>query len=292
MNYRHAYHAGNFADVVKHAILALVITHLKRKATPFRVIDTHAGAGIYDLRAEAAQKTGEWQNGIGRLIGPEAPPIPAGPSQILKPYLDIVRAMNPAGQLLRYPGSPRLARALMRAGDQLVASELHPEDGAALAALFARDPDTKVLRLDGWMALRSLLPPRERRGVILIDPPFEEAGDLDRLREGLRQAVERFATGIYLLWYPIKDTEPIAALERSLLADGHARLLKVELSIRPPRSPDVLNGAGLFILNPPYLLDETLRQLVPFLAGRLAQGPKGASQVVWLRGEKARRSLT
>jgi 23S rRNA (adenine2030-N6)-methyltransferase len=285
MNYRHAYHAGNFADVVKHAILALVITHLKKKPAPFRVIDTHAGAGIYDLRAEAADKTGEWRSGIGRLVGPEAEAIPAPCAEILKPYLGAVRAMNPAGRLRRYPGSPRLARALMRAGDQLVANELHPEDGAELKALFARDPDTKVLGLDGWTALKSLLPPKERRGVILIDPPFEEPGELERLKEALRQAVARFATGIYLLWYPIKDTKPIAALQRSLLGDGHARLLRVELLVRFPRHPDALNGAGLFILNPPFRLDETLQQLMPFLAARLAQGSGSGSEVRWLAGE-------
>jgi 23S rRNA (adenine2030-N6)-methyltransferase len=286
MNYRHAYHAGNFADVVKHAILALVITHLKKKPTPFRVIDIHAGAGIYDLRAEAADRTGEWRSGIGRLVGPEAEPMPAEPAEILKPYLDVVRAMNPPGSLGRYPGSPRLARALMRAGDQLVANELHPEDGAELEALFARDPGTKVLGLDGCMALKSLLPPKERRGVILIDPPFEEPGDLERLREALRQAVARFATGIYLLWYPIKDTRPIAALQRSLRGEGHARLLQVELLIRLPCQPEILNGAGLFILNPPYLLAETLQQLMPFLAARLARGPGSGYAVRWLADEE------
>jgi 23S rRNA (adenine2030-N6)-methyltransferase len=287
MNYRHAYHAGNFADVVKHAILALVITHLRKKPSPFRVIDTHAGAGIYDLRAEAADKTGEWRGGIGRLIGPEAEPIPAEPAEILKSYLDVVRAINPPGSLRRYPGSPRLARALMRAGDRLVANELHPEDGAELKTLFARDPVTKVLGLDGWTALKSLLPPKERRGVILIDPPFEEAGELERLREALRQAVARFATGIYLLWHPIKDTRPIAALQRSLRGDGHARLLQVELLIRRPRQPEILNGAGLFILNPPYRLDERLQQLMPFLAARLAQGPGSGVEVRWLARESS-----
>jgi 23S rRNA (adenine2030-N6)-methyltransferase len=284
MNYRHAYHAGSFADVVKHAILALVITHLKQKEAPFRVIDTHAGAGIYDLGAEAAEKTGEWCNGIGRLLGPGAEPIPPIEARILKPYLDVVRAINPAGRLTRYPGSPRLARALMRPGDQLIANELHPEDGAKLKALFARDPSTKVLALDGWTALKSLLPPKERRGVVLIDPPFEEPGELDRLRQGLRQAVERFATGVYLLWYPIKQVMPIATLHRALISDGFAGLMKVELLTRRPRSPDLLNGAGLLILNPPYLLPEALQQLMPFLAERLALGPGAGFKVAGLEG--------
>jgi len=290
MNYRHAYHAGNFADVVKHAVLALVIAHLKKKPAPFRIIDTHAGAGLYDLRDEAAEKTGEWRNGIARLVGPQAEPIPQPQAEILKPYLDVVRAMNPAAELHRYPGSPRLARALMRPGDQLVANELHPEDGAALRSLFARDPDSKVLRLDGWTALKALLPPKERRGAILIDPPFEEPGELDRLRQALRQGVARFATGIYLLWYPIKDNAPKVALERALQRDGHAKLLQVDLLVRAPRRADVLNGAGMFILNPPYRLDEVLQSLMPFLAARLAQGSGSRGEVRWLARERPSRA--
>ncbi|HXF53025.1 MAG TPA: 23S rRNA (adenine(2030)-N(6))-methyltransferase RlmJ [Hyphomicrobiaceae bacterium] len=286
MNYRHAYHAGNFADVVKHAVLALVITHLRNKPAPFRIIDTHAGAGLYDLRGEAAEKTGEWRDGIARLVGPEAEPIPQPQAESLKPYLDVVRAMNPAAELHCYPGSPRLARALMRPGDRLVANELHPEDGAALRSLFARDPDTKVLHLDGWTALKALLPPKERRGAILIDPPFEEPDDLDRLREALRQGVARFATGIYLLWYPIKDHAPKVALERALQRDGHAKLLQVDVFVRAPRRTDVLNGAGLFILNPPYRLDEVLQSLMPFLAVRLAQGSGSRATVRWLARER------
>jgi 23S rRNA (adenine2030-N6)-methyltransferase len=200
--------------------------------------------------------------------------------------------MNPAGRLLRYPGSPRIARALMRAGDRLIVNELHPEDGAQLRALFARDPDTKALSLDGWIALKSLLPPKERRGVILIDPPFEEPGELDRLRDALRQAVARFAAGIYLLWYPIKDPNPVAALQRSMVADGFTKLMKVELLTRLPRNIDALNGAGLLVLNPPHRLDEALQQLMPFLAERLAQEHGAKSEVRWLAGEKMLGPLT
>ena len=292
MNYRHAYHAGNFADVVKHAILALLITHLKQKETPFRVIDTHAGAGLYDLLGEAAGKTQEWREGIGRLIGPEAAPIPAPAAAALEPYLHVVRALNAKGRLARYPGSPRLARALLRPGDRLVVNELHPEDGAALRRLFARDPHTKVLGLDGWMALKSLLPPKERRGVILVDPPFEAPGELGRLVNGLCQAVERFATGIYLLWYPIKDEKPVATLHRALVGQGFARLLKAEVLIRRPRDSDRLNGAGLLVLNPPFTLVGQLEGLLPFLAERLAQGPGARDTLAWLSGDKASDCLT
>ncbi len=179
MNYRHAYHAGNFADVVKHAVLALVIEHLKLKPAPFRVIDTHAGIGVYDLTSEAAQKTGEWREGIGRLMAAKLSPAAA---EVLAPYLDIVRRLNPGGALVRYPGSPLLARELMRADDRLVVNELHPEDQDELKRHFAHDPQVRVMALDAWTALKALLPPPERRGVMLIDPAFEQTGELDAPR--------------------------------------------------------------------------------------------------------------
>src|SRR3990170_5575144 len=163
MNYRHAYHAGNFADVLKHAVLALVIEHLKRKPAPFRVIDTHAGVGLYDLSGAEAATTGEWRDGIGRLFGAAlAKPV----AELLAPYFSVVRQENPSGRLERYPGSPLIARRLLRRGDRLIANELHPEDGDSLRRLFAGDPQTKVLALDGWVALKALLPPKERRGVV------------------------------------------------------------------------------------------------------------------------------
>jgi 23S rRNA (adenine2030-N6)-methyltransferase len=276
VNYRHAYHAGNFADVVKHAILALVITHLKKKPAPFRVIDTHAGAGIYDLRAEAADKTGEWRSGIGRLIGPEAEPIPAEPAEILKPYLDVVRAMNPPGRLGRYPGSPRLARALMRAGDQLVANELHPEDSAALRALFARDPGTKVLGLDGWLALKSLLPPKERRGAILIDPPFEEPDEFDYLARMFIAAHRKWPTGVYMLWFPSKDPDQAARFTAELASAGVRKLARITLDVA--RS-DGLSAAGLVLCNAPYTLAQEWAGALPWLAAVLAQGEGATAKI-------------
>ena len=282
MNYRHTYHAGNFADVVKHLVLTLVIEHLKLKATPFRVIDTHAGIGAYDLTADAAERTGEWRDGIGRLIGPDADPLPPALELALKPYLDIVRAMNPPGSLRRYPGSPRIARALLRPQDQLVVNELHPEDAAKLRSQFIRDAQTKVLELDGWTALKALLPPKERRGVILIDPPFEERRELDRLVEGLAAAVQRFATGIFMLWYPIKNPNPIAEFHRRLVAAGHGRLLKIEILLRAPEDMERLNGCGLVVLNAPYRLDVTLKPVLSFLGERLAQSQSGFGEARWL----------
>lgn len=285
MNYRHAYHAGNFGDVLKHATLALVIDYLKRKPAPFRVIDTHAGIGRYDLQEGPAEKTGEWRQGIGRLIGPQAAPVPEDVAALLYPYLSSVAAENAQGELRTYPGSPRLARMLLRPQDRIVANELHPEDGSRLKHLFARDPQTKVLQLDGWIALKSLLPPKERRGVVLIDPPFEQPGELDRMARGLREASSRFSTGTYLLWYPIKDPKPIAAFHTAIAGLGLSKLLVAELMLRNPSDIARLNGAGLVILNPSYRLDEALRTLLPFFADRLGDGPGAGYTLYWLAGD-------
>lgn len=276
MNYRHAYHAGNFADVLKHAVLALVLEHLKLKPAPFRVIDTHAGIGLYDLAAEAPLKTLEWQAGIGRVIDAD---LPADAAAVLAPYLAVVREVNGPGALKRYPGSPLITRRLMRAADRLVVNELHPEDHAELAKLFARDTETKVLSLDAWIALKSLLPPKERRGVVLVDPAFEEEGELDRLVEGLQEAVRRFATGTFLLWYPIKDVKAVAAFRRKVAALELPKVLAVELMIRGAEDSQRLNGAGLIVVNAPYTFAGKLNVLLPELVRLLAQGEGAAFRV-------------
>jgi 23S rRNA (adenine2030-N6)-methyltransferase len=275
MNYRHAYHAGNFADVVKHAVLALVIEHLKLKPAPFRVIDTHAGIGVYDLASEQAQKTGEWREGIGRLMQASLSPAAAA---ILAPYLDVVRRLNPGGDLARYPGSPLLARELMRPDDRLVVNELHPEDLNELKRLFAHDPQVKVMDLDAWTALKALLPPPERRGIMLID----------RLADGLKEAVRRFATGTFLLWYPIKESRPVTAFRSNIAALGLPKATAIELMIRGPEDETRLNGAGLLAVNAPYTLSSKLSVLMPELAGVLEQGNGAGFRIRELGTEAAR----
>lgn len=272
MNYRHAYHAGNFADVLKHVVLTLVIEHYKQKPAPFRVIDTHAGAGLYDLASVEAGKTGEWQGGIGRLFHE---PLPKSVAEVIAPYLTAVAAENSCGGLLRYPGSPLIARRLLRSNDVLVVNELHPEDHAELARTFARDLQTKVLHLDGWIALKSLLPPKERRGVVLIDPPFEEPGELDRLVTGLKDAQRRFATGTVILWYPIKALKPVDRFYDALSSLALDKMLIVELFLTPPLNADRLNGTGLFIFNPPFTLAQRLGIVLPELVRLLANDPGG-----------------
>jgi 23S rRNA (adenine2030-N6)-methyltransferase len=287
MNYRHAYHAGNFADVLKHACLALAIEHLKLKPAPFRVIDTHAGAGLYDLDSAASLKTGEWRGGIGSLL---AEPVPGPVEDLLAPYVRVVRELNAADRLERYPGSPLLARRLMRRSDVLIANELHPEDHESLSRLLAGDPQVKVMQIDAWTALKALLPPKERRGVVLIDPPFEEAGELERMALGLKASHRRFATGTVLLWYPVKDTRPVAAFHSALRELGLPRMLVAELFIKAPKRHDELSGTGLVLLNPPFTLEEKLKVLLPFLADRLARGKGAFHRLEWLTGERVNSS--
>lgn len=285
MNYRHVYHAGNFADVLKHVVLTLVIEHLKLKPAPFRVVDTHAGTGSYDLSSIEAQKTGEWLDGIGRLIDA---PFPSEIAGILAPYLSAVRREDGgAGGLQRYPGSPQFARSLLRLDDRLVVNELHEDDCARLRRQFAGDPQTKVLNLDGWAAVKALLPPKERRGVTLIDPPFEEPGEFERLSEALREAHKRFASGTVILWYPIKDEMSVARLHADVQTASAARLLAVELMVRSPIHAGGLPGTGLVISNPPFTLAAKLEALLPFLQSKLEQGKGARHQLTWLRRETA-----
>lgn len=282
MNYRHAYHAGNFADVVKHAVLALVIEHLKLKPAPFRVVDTHAGIGVYDLNSDEAQKTGEWREGIGRVMVAQFSDAAA---TALAPYLGVVRRLNPHGDITRYPGSPLLARELMRAEDRLVVNELHPEDQQLLKRLFAHDAQVTVTALNAWTAVKALLPPPERRGVVLIDPAFEQPGELDRIVEALKDSVRRFAGGTYLLWYPIKELRPVANFRRAIASLALPKATAFELTIRETKEEQLLNGCGLIVVNAPFTLAANLDALLPELAGVLALGKGGGFRTEELGSE-------
>ncbi len=284
MNYRHAYHAGNFADVVKHAALALIIERLKGKEAPFCVIDTHAGLGRYDLSAPEAQKTGEFRDGILRLLERDPKALPAE----LEPYLAVVRALNRGSAQLRwYPGSPRLSLDLLRPQDRLMLLELHPDDARTLSGLFAGDARVSVHNADGYVGLKAFLPPKERRGLVLVDPPFERKDEFARLARGLRQAHRRWATGHYLLWYPIKGRAPVAAFHEALKAAGIVRILIAELLLRPPTDPERLNGCGLVLVNPPWRLDGALSALLPKLAALFGAARGAGARVEWLVPEEA-----
>jgi 23S rRNA (adenine2030-N6)-methyltransferase len=283
MNYRHSFHAGNFADVLKHIVLARILVHLRAKPAAFRVIDTHAGAGRYDLAAPEALRSLEWRDGIGRLLSAT---IGEGARVLLAPYVDAVAALNPGGGLRCYPGSPALVQAFLRAQDRLVACELEPNAAAALARHLHGDRRSKAVAIDGWTALNAYVPPKERRGLVLIDPPFEDAGDFPRLALALEAAHRKWAGGTYLLWYPIKERSAPDALARRLRRTGIAKILRAELSVGAPRDSNRLGSCALVVVNPPWTLASELALLLPELAAALSDDGRGAFGIDWLASEK------
>ncbi len=288
MNYRHAFHAGGFADVVKHAVLCRIIAHLREKPAAFRVIDTHAGSGVYDLAGLEASKTGEWRQGIGRLLGDDAQNLPDKARALLAPYLDAVATFNPAGKLTAYPGSPALIQTMLRRQDRLIACELEPQAAAALAGRLRGDPRAKALAIDGWTALGAYVPPKERRGLVLVDPPFEQPDEFSRLARGLETAHRKWPTGSYLLWYPIKDAVEVASFTRRLSRLGIARMLRLELIVATASAGLGLRGSGLIAVNPPWTLHDELKLMLPAFATVLGRGGKAKLTLDWLTGETSR----
>lgn len=283
MNYRHAFHAGGFADVVKHSVLALLIERLKLKDTAFRVIDTHAGTGLYDLTANEATRSGEWREGIGRLW---QRPLDPGLAALTAPWLDAVKASNaPGDRLRRYPGSPWIARHLLRRQDRLTAVELHPDDAKVLAERFAGDIQVRTIALDGWLALGAFLPPKERRGLVLVDPPYEEADEFARLVDSFVQAHQRWPTGIYCLWYPVKDLAAVDRLRVRLARSGIRRLVRAELFVRERAASGTFNGTGLVICNPPWQFTQALVALLGGLVPLLSQGDGAGHTLDEIAGE-------
>ena len=277
MNYRHAYHAGNFADVLKHCVLIALLEALQAKPRPLCYMDTHAGAGVYDLEGESARKTAESDQGIGRLAAL------TGLDPLLDRYLALVAAEGPR----RYPGSPRLAARMLRGDDQAQLCELHPDEARALRELFRDDARVHVHQRDGYAAMKALLPPAQRRGLVLIDPPYEEqAGEFTRIQTTLDAALGRWPNGVYAVWYPIKLGRDLQPFRRWLGRCAATTVLDVELLVRPDSVPQRLNGAGVAILNPPWRLDERLDALMPLLAQHLAApGETGLGRMRWLKTE-------
>ena len=271
MNYRHGYHAGNFADVFKHAVLARVLVHMGAKDTAYRVIDTHAGAGRYDLAGANAKATGEAGNGILRL----RQNLPQGAAlDLLQPYLHAVEQAAPF-----YPGSPLLVQTLARPQDAMTFCELHPEEYAALEISIGRDRRAKTMHLDGWTALKSLLPPKERRGVVLIDPPYEDPAEFRRVADGVEEATRRFATGVYLIWYPVKNRHDTDADLRRIVRAAGKPALKLELEIEKPQTEGPLHATGMLVVNSPWKLQEECSVLLPALRQSLADTNRGAVRV-------------
>ena len=278
MNYRHAFHAGNFADVFKHAVLVRILLHLRGKNAAFRAIDTHAGIGRYDLAGETPNRTHEWRNGIAKLL--DNPPAGAAAS-LLAPYLDLVRAQNSGGKLRYYPGSPAIIQAFCRPQDRMQFCELHPEDFARLRQNL-RDPRATITEIDGWTALRAYLPPRERRGLVLVDPAFEAPGEFHRLTDSLAEAHRRWASGIFMLWYPIKDRDEADRFERRMAGLQITKVLRAEISIGTPPKPEALHACGLMLINPPWRLEDELKILLPALRTALAANGGGRYRLDWI----------
>jgi 23S rRNA (adenine2030-N6)-methyltransferase len=272
MNYRHVFHAGNHADVFKHAVLTLILARLAAKPQPFMVLDTHAGVGAYDLMSEAAQRTQECEAGAGLVFGR---PLAAAPA-----YAELLAATNPDGRLVAYPGSPEVTRRLLRAGDRLVLCELHPDDAAMLKARYRADPRVHVHRRDGYEAAAALVPPPERRGLVLIDPPFEAPDETARLVGALATALRKWPTGIFCAWYPVKDHAIGDALAKAAHGGGWPKPLRAEF-LAYPLDGASMAGGGLLIANAPWQLDAELEALCRELHPILGEG-HGSWRVEWI----------
>jgi 23S rRNA (adenine2030-N6)-methyltransferase len=277
--YRHQFHAGNFADVFKHALLVRLLLALGRKDKPYLYLDTHAGIGRYDLAHPWAQKLTEYREGIERVWGCAQVP------ELIKPYLEAVRAENPGGDLRFYPGSPAIARRLVRPGDRIVLTELNRDDCLRLHELLGEDKQVHVECMDGYQAVKAFLPPRERRGLVLVDSSFDRAREFDRLTRALVEAHTRWATGVFALWYPLMEPHAVHAFERSVAATGIRKILKMELSVLPQKWSASLRGCGMLVINPPYRFEPEAAQIVAWLWQTLADQGQGGHTVSWLSPE-------
>ena len=279
MNYRHAFHAGNHADVFKHIVLTRLIALMSRKEQPFAYIDTHAGLGLYDLRGDQATRTGEWLEGIARLW--QATDRPS----LTDDYVKVINRLNAEGELRYYPGSPELARRLMRQQDRVLLNEKHPDDGQLLKDNMKKDPRVAVHLGEGWHVPRALLPVAEKRAVMLIDPPFEQLDELQRCAKAMKETIGRMRQTVAAIWYPIKDdSRALKRFYQELTSSGAPKLLRVELLVHPLDTPQSLNGSGLVISNPPWGLEEELNTLMPWLASLLGQS-QGGWKMDWLIAE-------
>jgi 23S rRNA (adenine2030-N6)-methyltransferase len=283
VNYRHTYHAGNFADVFKHIFLARILSYLTRKETALRFMDTHAGIGRYDLHGEEARRAGEWRNGVAKFKN-AAPPSDV--AALLEPYLQTLGPLDSEGRPESYPGSPAIAQALLRPQDRLALCELHPEDRAALVANMGRDGRLAIVELDAYVAFNAWLPPKEKRGLVLIDPPYEAPDETKRLIEALGRALRKWPIGVYALWRPIKEGREDGRFLNAVAAIGAPNMLRLELDIGEAPTASAasvpLTKTGLLVVNPPYVLFEEAKILLPYLMTLLERGPGAGFVCEWL----------
>lgn len=280
MNYRHAFHAGNHADVFKHIVLSRLINALTQKETPFAYLDTHAGLGVYDLYSSQAERTGEWLEGIKLIY--ESTDIPA----LLNDYISVINHLNPNGELHYYPGSPMLAQQLMRAQDHLILNEKHPEDAQLLKQNFRRDPRITIHMQNGWLLPKALLPTQQKRLLLLIDPPFEQTNELELCVKSLTDTLSRMRQAVVAIWYPIKDQKSLNSFYNQLKKTNAPKLLKAEFMVQPADNKLGLNGSGMVIANPPWKLESELPTLLPYLTNALATS-SGKWEIDWLIAESS-----
>lgn len=279
LSYRHSFHAGNHADVLKHTVQSLIIESLKEKDKPFLYLDTHAGAGRYQLSGEHAERTGEYLEGIARIWAQESVP------EELKTYLEAVSALNPRGDLRFYPGSPLIAAHLLRDYDKLNISELHPSDFPLLRNEFSRDNRARVVREDGYQQLKSQLPPLSRRGFVLIDPPYELKSDYQAVVKGIQEGHRRFATGTYAVWYPVVLRQQIKRMVKDFQATGIRKILQIELAVRPDSDQRGMTASGMIVINPPWKLESQIKSVLPWLHKVLVPEGTGHTLVEWITPE-------
>lgn len=275
LSYRHSFHAGNHADVLKHIIQSLILNALQQKETPFVYHDTHSGVGRYDLTHEWSEKTGEYKQGIGRLWQQADTPAE------IDSYLDAVKALNQGEELRYYPGSPRIARAHLRAQDRMVLSELHPSDYPLLEQEFARDRQVAIYKQDGFARLKASLPPKERRGLVLIDPPYELAKEYRDVVQAIAQSHKRWSTGIYAIWYPVVNRCDIEDMLDGLANLGIRKILQIELGVAPDTNQRGMTASGMIVINPPWKLESEMQTILPFLKQAIAPAT-GHFKVEWV----------
>ncbi len=268
LSYRHSFHAGNFADVLKHLVQVLIIEALQQKPTPFVYHDTHAAAGRYNLRDKTSEKTGEYKDGIAKVWLRDDIP------EVMETYIDIIQSLNPDGQLNYYPGSPLVAKSMIGKTQRMELTDLHPTDLALLEQEFAGDRKVRIQKLDGYKGINAMLPPPQRRALVLIDPPYELKTEHDDAIKGIVAAHKRFSTGIYALWYPVVSRPQVTKFCEKFTKQGIRNILRVELNVKQDTSEYGMTGTGMIIINPPWKLEKQLREVMPFLVKHLGQDSK------------------
>lgn len=282
LSYRHIYHAGNHADILKHIVVSEICHHLTKKEAPFFYLDTHAGIGEYPLDSQQAQKNKEFQTGISQLLTLSTPPAP------IARFLDIVKAMNPENTIQYYPGSPKVVEAYLRPKDKMYLCELHPNDQPVLAELFHSNRNVKVEKSNGFKAVKAMLPPPQRRGFVLMDPPYEVKQDYQTVVKSLQEGYKRFAQGTYAIWFPILSRKQANELANSIQQTKISNVLLIELSIRDDDTSKGMNGSGMIVVNPPWTLEQSANDFLPVLTKLLADPTdrnQAHFQVRWIAPE-------